>query len=121
MKYEFKKVIDGISKYINNEIYAGMNQAQEFAARVIVGRVINNQDYIKNIILNNGFLKTFGIMDSDGMVDVEALIKDIKRELSRTEKVTFDIPMFGKYTFKPSDADVLYYTITGEELKDENH
>ena len=29
------------------------------------------------------------------------------------------IPMFGKFTFNPSDVDVLYYHITGEEYQ--NH
>lgn len=121
MKYEFEKVIEGISKYIDHEIYEGMNDWQEFAARVFVGRFIDNQDNIKQMLMNNGFLKTFAVMDSDGMVDVRSLICDIKRELTRKQKITFDIPLFGKYTFKPSDADVLYYTITGEELKDANN
>jgi hypothetical protein len=121
MKYEFEKVIEGISKYINDEIYAGMNDLQEFTARVFIGRFLNNQDNIKDMLLNNGFIKTFGIIDSNGMVDVKALITDVKRELARKGKVTFDIPWFGKYTFTPSDADVLCYAITGEELKDESH
>lgn len=116
MKYEFEKVIDGLSKYINDNIYAGMNEWQAFAARVLVSRFISNQDNVKNMIINNGFIRTFGIVDIEGMVDVETLAKDIKRELQRAEKITFDIPVFGKYTFKPSDVDVLYQSITGEEL-----
>ena len=39
MNYEFEKVINGIAKYINNEIYPGMNQLQEFAARVAVSLI----------------------------------------------------------------------------------
>lgn len=116
MKYEFEKVIDGLSKYINDEIYAGMNDLQEFAARVMVGRIINNQENVKEMLINNGFIRTFGIVDAEGMVDVESLANDIKRELSRKEKITFNVPMFGKMTFKPSDVDMLYQNITGEEL-----
>lgn len=116
MKYEFEKVIDGMSRYINNEIYEGMNDLQEFAARVIVGRIINNQENVKEMLINNGFIRTFGIIDDEGMVDVYSLANDIKREISRQEKISFNVPMFGKMTFKPCDVDALYYSITGEEL-----
>lgn len=116
MKYEFEKVIDGMSKYINDEIYSGMNNLQEFAARVMVGRIINNQENVKEMLINNGFIRTFGIVDAEGMVDVESLANDIKREIARKEKITFNVPMFGRMTFKPSDVDMLYQNITGEEL-----
>lgn len=116
MKYEFEKVIDGMSKYINDEIYSGMNDLQEFAARVMVGRIINNQENVKEMLINNGFIRTFGIVDAEGMVDVESLANDIKREIARKEKITFNVPMFGRMTFKPSDVDMLYQNITGEEL-----
>ena len=46
----------------------------------------------------------------------EGFAADIKRELARKGKITMDIPWFGKYTFTPADVDVLYKTITGEEV-----
>jgi hypothetical protein len=113
MKYEFEKVIEGISKYIDTEIYSGMNDLQEFAARVFIGRFLTNQESIKQSLINNGFLRTFNVIDESGMVDVETLATDIKREIARKDKITFSIPMFGKLTFKPGDVDVLVNTITG--------
>lgn len=86
MKYTFEQVITGISKYINDEIYTGMNDWQEFIARLAVGRIIKNEDAIKDTIANNPFIRTFGIIDGEGMVDVESLAKDIKNELSKKEK-----------------------------------
>lgn len=114
--YTFEKTIDGIIKYINNELLGGMNDVQDFAARVFIGRVIENKEHIKNSLVNNGFIRTFGIIDSEGMVDIEGFAADIKRELARKGKITMDIPWFGKYTFTPADVDVLYKTITGEEM-----
>lgn len=116
MKYEFEKVIDGLSKYIDSVIYPGMSDWQEFTARVLVGRFLNNENGIKESLMNNGFIRTFAIIDSDGKVDVGSLCKDIKMELSKKEKITFNLPMFGKLTFKPDDVDVIYKTITGEEF-----
>lgn len=116
MRYKFEDIIYGISKYINDEIYPGMNEWQELFARVAVGRFLDNSDALKESILNNGFIKTFGIMDSEGMFEIDALMRDIKKEIAKKGKMEFHIPMFGKLTFKPEDADVFYKTITGAEL-----
>jgi hypothetical protein len=91
-----------------------MNDLQEFVARVLVGRVLENSDEIQDSLINNGYIRTFGIIDSDGMVDVEGLAADIKREISRKGKITFNLPMFGKMTFVPSDVDELHQRIKGE-------
>lgn len=117
MKYEFEKVMDGISTYMDEEIFAGMSDWQDFIARVMVGRLLGNQEEIKEMLMHNGFFRTFGIMDSEGMIDVHMLATDIRRELSKKEKITFDIPMLGKMTFLPTDVDKLYKHITGEELR----
>lgn len=113
---EFEKVIEGISKYINDEMYSRMNDFQEFAARVLIGRFLTNDEAIKESLINNGYIRTFGIIDGDGMVDVDGLARDIKRELERKEKISFTVPMFGKLTFVPNDVNVLYKTITGKEF-----
>ena len=122
MKYEIKKVINGLSKYIDAEVYSGMNDLQEMAARVLIGRLLVNEDNLKETLANNGYLRTFGIIDDEGMVEVDDLVKDIKRELIKKGKVSVSIPMFGKFTFKPSDVDVMYKHITGKEyVTNENY
>ena len=117
MMYEFNRVIDGISRYIDTEIYSKMNELQEFAARVLIGRFISNEDTVKDSLVNNGFIRTFGIIDADGMIDVITLAKDIKREIARKGKISFEIPMFGTMSFVPEDVDSLFRYITGEELR----
>ena len=93
-----------------------MNDWQELFARVAVGRFLDNEKALKEIIVNNGFIKTFGVMDSDGMFEIDALMQDIKKEIGKKGKMEFHIPMFGKLTFKPEDVDVLYRTITNTDL-----
>ena len=114
--YSFEKTIDGVTKYINNELFQGMNKGQEFAARVFIGRAIKNKEYIKQSLINNGFIRTFGIIDSDGMIDVDGLLEDIHQEIRRQEKISMEIPWFGKYTFSPSDVEILYKDITGKDM-----
>ena len=117
MMYEFNRVIDGISRYIDAEIYSGMNDLQEFAARVLIGRFLINSDNVKNSLVNNGFIRTFGIINEEGMVDVVTLAKDIKREIARKGKISVAIPMFGTMNFVPEDVDALFRNITGEEMQ----
>ena len=116
---EFDKVIDGIVKYIDSELLPNMNNVQDFTARVLMGRIINNTNNIKDKIVNNGYIRTFGIVDSEGCVDVEGLAVDIKRELTKKGKVSFDVPMFGKMTFVPSDVDILHQMICGKGMEND--
>ena len=116
MNVEFSKVIDGATRYINTEIIPGMNQVQEFAARLMLARIIRNQEAIKDGLIKNAFIRTFGVIDDEGMVDISELAEDIKDEIKRVEKISFSVPLFGDMTFKATDVDELYRLITGEEM-----
>ncbi|MBO7250852.1 MAG: hypothetical protein J6V42_06220 [Clostridia bacterium] len=114
MKYKLETVIDGIAKYIDREIYTGMNDIQELMARVVVGRMIDNTEAIKEALVSNGIIRTFGIIDSEGMVDVDSLTRDVKKEIERKGKLVITLPMFGKMTFMPEDVDAIYRCIKGD-------
>ena len=113
MQYQFSTVIEGISKYINNEIISGMNDLQEIMARIAIGRVLENHDKIKNTLASNGIIRTMGIIDSDGYIDVDYLFNEIKKEIERKGKLTISIPLFGKLTFSPTDVDTIKSYVTG--------
>lgn len=113
---EFEKVINGLNRYINNNIYQGMNDFQEIAARVAIGRVFDNEENIKKFLLENGYIKTFAIMDESGNVDIENLSKEFRREIEQKGKMTVSIPLFGKMTFHADDVNELYKEITGSDL-----
>ena len=51
------------------------------------------------------------------MVDIEGLQK-ISREITTKGKV-FNVPMFGKLTFVPSDVDVLHKMICGKGMEND--
>ena len=97
----------------SQSIYAGMNDVQELVARIFVGRIIDNMEGVKKTLIDNGFIRTFGIIDGEGMVDVDALAKDIRREVERKGTLVVSIPMFGKLTFVPTDIDAILNTIKG--------
>ena len=107
MKVRFENVVDGINRYIDKEIYCNLNGAQEILARVVVARMNQNAETIKQSMMNNGFFKTLCIIDSDGMVEVDQLLRDIRQEIERKGSLEVNIPMIGKLKFTATDVDVL--------------
>ena len=112
----FNQVLDGLTRYLNKNFYANLNDWQEIVARLAVGRIIGNPETLKQSLQTNGIIRTFAIMDSDGNVDLEPIMRDLKREIERKGKLSVEIPMFGKISFLPQDIDEIYREITGGML-----
>ena len=108
MKVEFEKVIDGINKYIDKEICSGLNELQDIAVRFTIGRLNESADNFKQFLMSNGFVKTLCIIDDEGMVDIDRLLRDIKKEIDRKGSLSVKIPLIGKLTFTAPDVDVLH-------------
>lgn len=105
------RVLNGVARYLDKEIYAGMNDWQEILARIAVSRILDNKN-IENL-MNNPYMKTFAIADTEGNIDVDGLYRDLKRLIQAKGKVEITLPMFGKFTFTESDVDCLYSCIVG--------
>lgn len=120
MAVPFERVMDGVIKYIDAEIIGGMNEWQELVARMAIGRIAENSESVKSAVLSNGIVRTFGVVDSNGMIDIDGLARDLKREIARKGKLTVKIPMFGVMTFKPDDVDKIHYMITGGIANENN-
>jgi hypothetical protein len=103
----FERVISGLHKYINAEIYTTMNDWQEILARLAVARMLGNTEVLKKSLMSNWIVRTFAIMDEQGNVDVEGLTRDIKEQIAAKGKMTISLPLMPSLTFKPEDVDVL--------------
>lgn len=110
---EFVKLLDGVSAYLEAEIFPNMADWQQMIARIALGRAYENKDEIVEKLGGNGIIRTFRLMDESGNVDVDRLMKDIRNEVSRAGKIEIKIPMFGKMTFSPEDVDILHKKIIG--------
>ena len=116
---KFEKVLDGVAKFMDKEIYPGMNDWQEVLVRIAEGRIFENRELVKNALVNNGIVRTFGVIDEDGYVDIEGLTADLKKEIQKKTKITVEIPMFGSMTFHPGDIDKLRnFIMEGTENED---
>lgn len=106
---DFDKVIRGILKYLDREIYVNMNDWQRLIARAAVGRMVSNSEGIKQLLSGNGFLRTFALLDGNGNVDVDGLIGDLSAVMD--QPVTINVPLFGAFTFTADDLSKLHQYI----------
>lgn len=109
---KFDRVLNGIAKYMDREIYSGMNDWQEVAARMVVARVLNNPN-LETTLMNNPYIKTFAIADENGNIDIDSLYRDLRTVVQNKGKVEVNLPLFGKFTFTEGDVDCLYNCIMG--------
>ena len=112
----FNQVLDGLTRYLNKNFYSNLNDWQEIVARLAIGRITENAETLKQSLQANPFVRTFAMFDSEGNVDLEPIMRDLKREIERKGKLTVEIPMFGKISFLPQDIDEIYREITGGML-----
>ena len=112
----FEQILDGLARYLNKNFYSNLNDWQEIVARLAVGRIIGNPETLKQSLQTNGIIRTFAVFDSEGNVDLEPLMRDLRKEIERKGKMTVEIPMFGKISFTGEDVTELYREITGGVL-----
>lgn len=108
---QFDRVITGILRYMDREIYPKMNNWQEILARIAVTRLVKSSDQFKIFLRDNAFVKTFAIMDDESNVDVDGLISDIREQIRAKGKLEISIPMFGIFSFTESDIAKLHQCI----------
>lgn len=109
---DFENVLKGIEKYICKEMYKGLTDWQQFMAEIAVSRVVNRSQKLKETLQNNAIIQMLGIMDEQGNVDVDGLIHEIKHKIEEKGSLSFSLPLFGSFCFKPSDVDVLHRYIS---------
>ncbi len=114
MNVKFEKVIDGISKYIDGEIYVMLNDWQEIIARMAVGRLLGNRDLLKQKIMENPLLMSFAMIDAEGNMDVDLFLGELKNVITQKGGLKVSIPMFGHMKFVEADVDRLRKYITNE-------
>lgn len=117
MKIDFKSAITGILAYIEQFIYPTLTNVQEILARTAVGVITENPDALMERLTNNQFVQLMGVIDCDGMVDVERICKHLKEQIARKGKLDIQLKLLKlNYTFYATDVDLLYTTIYKEKV-----
>lgn len=108
----YTKVINGISKYINDEIVSKLSGLTKWGigagAEIMLSRATN----VFNALKSNPIIRSMAIINENDEVDVELLYKELKKQAQKGA-VTMDIPMIGALTLNEQDVDKLYSRIMG--------
>ncbi len=108
----YEQVVQGIGRYIANDILPTMNTWQQILATVAVDRYMKNAGVLKPVLMNNPLIKPLGIIDDNGCVDVDNLINDVKSAMNARGDIVITLPIIGcKLKFNTSDIERLRATI----------
>lgn len=105
---ELSRVLTGLEKYIDNEIYSGMNENQQTIYLLAAGALKENA---MDVLGSNAILRSMLSISRDGDVDLDRLHKLLQVAVRKREKLTLNIPMFGKLTFNEADITDMIRTI----------
>jgi hypothetical protein len=101
----FEKVITGIIRYIERNIYPNLNDWQEVIIGTAVDTLYESRADLYNLIQKNYAYKMLLGMDRDGNIDIDSLAKKLKNKIEKKGKVDVALPMKIKLTFTSSDID----------------
>ena len=110
----FEKVVEGVARYIDGELYSALNDWQEVILRMAVGRILGNKETLKQKIEENPLLMSFVMLDDEGEMDTEVFLTDLKRAISQKGVLKISVPLFGNMKFNEADVDCLRKYIMNE-------
>jgi hypothetical protein len=108
----YSKVINGITKYIDDEIVNKLVGLQKWAVGTAAGIMLTKGTEIFNGLKTSPLIKSMGIINGNDEIDVELIYKELKKQAQKGA-VTFDIPLLGALTLNEQDVDKLYNKIIG--------
>lgn len=110
MYVEFERIIRGMYKFIEREVFSTMADWQEVIARLAVNRMVRNPQRLADKM--RGFVELMDLGDDNGAVNIDELRNELRELISQKGKIEISVPMFGKYGFKAEDIDRLYAYIS---------
>lgn len=105
----YAQVKQGLTGYITNEIIAKMAGWQQWVAGAFTALAVNRADVIFDQLRQNAMVKTLGIIDQSGMIDLDALYQAFKTQAK--EPITIALPALGNLTLSATDIDLIYQYI----------
>jgi hypothetical protein len=111
--YEYNKVINGLSKYIDTEIVDKITGWQKWVIGGGLGIALSNGTNIFNQLKDNEFVKMLNVIDDKNRINVDKIYKEIKKQAQKSA-ITFNAPMIGAITLNEQDVDKIYEFIKNE-------
>lgn len=108
----YNKVINGMKRYINEEIISKMAGLPKIATEVVTNIAFEKSNDVFVEFKNNTWVKMLKIVNEKDEVDVEILYRELKKQAQKAPLV-LDIKMIGTLTLNEQDVDKMFNMIMG--------
>lgn len=108
----YKKVIRGITQYIDEEFISRFSGSwKAWVLGTMTALAAARMDNVFSAVRDNAALKALGIIDGEN-VDVEGIFTELMRQAQKGS-ATVTLPLLGVVTFGPNDVEAIYRDIMG--------
>lgn len=105
--------MNGILKYIDQEVIPELPTTGKWGIGTMVLLASDQYSHLLEELMTNSIIKSIGIIDSDGNIDIERLSNALKKSADKYGKMTLSIPVVGNLTFTANDVEKLKHYING--------
>ena len=106
----YNQVVNGMTKYIDQEIINKIQGWQRWALGAGAGIMMNKGTNIFNAFKAHPVVKMLEVIDDNDMIDIDTIYGEIRKQAEKGS-ATIDIPMVGSITLTKDDVDKLYRLI----------
>ena len=106
----YNQVVNGMSRYIDQEIVNKMQGWQRWALGAGAGIMMNKGTNMFNAFKAHPVVKMLEVIDDNDMIDIDTIYAELRKQAEKGS-ATFDAPMIGTITLTKDDVDKLYRLI----------
>lgn len=105
MKYTADQIMRGLMNYADVEILNKLPMSGKWIMGAMFSLASTKLNNIVNAFRENTLVKMLGVVDEDGMIDIDDLLVAMKDSANKYGNITLEVPMVGNLTFSSYDLD----------------
>lgn len=98
-----KQFVDGILRYMDSDIIPVLSTGGKWGLGTIIVLATERSNQLLDEVTNNALIKKLGVVDSSGMIDIDAFGCALIKSANKYGKLTIDVPFLGTFSFGEND------------------
>lgn len=108
-----EQFVNGLITYLDREVIPQLPTSGKWYVGTVAFLATTKTDIIFSQLQNTPMVKMLGIIDQEGLIDVDALATALKQSAEKYGKLQIIFPILGTMTFSSTDVDKLRTYMTG--------
>ena len=114
------QVIDTVMGYLEEQMVSSMTNAQEFMFYAVWESVRDETATLVERLTANPVTRVLAAIDKEGNVDTDKLIARLEKTFEKQNKVSLEVPLFGKVCFTMDDLNAIESRLKGVTTYENN-